>query len=309
VSLYTGDEPAAPSAKSWTPVAVGVSVEALNHKRLDRPFSRLSKYLLIETDFSQSGPIYSLYLYGEKSAVAYNLEKRDGSADVHAAYGKFVNDQTAINESALYANGRVTSSNGAESPVNLQRAIDDNPETVVSVSPSATDNGMVVRFAQGRSVNRVSLLSSAPVKGKVEIYAMTDDSATDTATAKATATITLDGANPRGSVEFPTVSASAVALRWVPETAGEKLGVSEINSFGAVTLADYRISQAGAVASAGSRRDVSKGDGDGKEALAAVGEFKGGKDLLPVAEGPGKSPYIPGGLRPPPIITEDPVSP
>ena len=47
VTVYVGDEPAAPGAKSWTAVAKGISVEAINEKKLAHPFSRFGKYLQI----------------------------------------------------------------------------------------------------------------------------------------------------------------------------------------------------------------------------------------------------------------------
>ena len=118
-TLYVGDEPAPPSAKSWTAVARDIPLESINEKKLARPFGRLAKYVLIETNIADPGPMFSLYVYGSKPAVSYDLRQRAQAIDTAAIFGQHVNNQTTFNRSGLYARGRVDYAN---SPDLLRRA-------------------------------------------------------------------------------------------------------------------------------------------------------------------------------------------
>ena len=57
VTLYAGDEPAIPGAKSWTVLARNVSLDLVNERKLANPFNRFAKYVLIETDVADPGPL------------------------------------------------------------------------------------------------------------------------------------------------------------------------------------------------------------------------------------------------------------
>ncbi len=78
VTIYanSNDEPAPPSAKSWTPLVKDVSIDAINNKTLAKPFSHFAKYLLIETNVADPSPWYSIYVYGSTPASSFHLAKR-----------------------------------------------------------------------------------------------------------------------------------------------------------------------------------------------------------------------------------------
>ncbi len=109
-----------------------------------------------------------------------------------------------------------------------------------------------------------------------------------------TVSLVLDGSTGRGSIDFPAVMASNMIVRWTPETAGPNITISEINSFGDLSLNDYQlVSDAPAVGEL--NNDLSKDDSKDskdKQAPPPVGE------LLP-----GKDPFLPAGLGFPPNLT------
>jgi len=141
VSIYAGDEPAPPAAKSWNLLAKDVSIDSINDKKMAKSFSRFAKYLLIETNLSDPSPWYSLFVYGDKPTLGYRLQKRSQSIDSHSVFGSFVNNQTMFNLSSLYAKSQVVYSNMDDSQVGLQKAIDDNPETSIVITPSTIRRG------------------------------------------------------------------------------------------------------------------------------------------------------------------------
>ena len=80
-SIYAGDEAAPPTSKSWTLLEKNVRpIESINEK-MGESFGRFAKYILIETDLTESGPWYSLYLYGEKPSTAYHIQQRAQPVD------------------------------------------------------------------------------------------------------------------------------------------------------------------------------------------------------------------------------------
>jgi len=332
VSLYASDEPAPPASKSWTPLAKDINVADINNKLMAHPFSHYGKYILIETNLTTAGPVYSLYLYGEKPSASYSLLKRPQTVDMHAILGSYVNAQTSINLASLYTQGRVTATSGSTDFAGMQKAIDDNPQTSVSVAPSQTDSGMVVQLGSSQNVQRISALTDSGTKGKLELFMLPSDasaqpkvsqvSTASTGEAASTevslenkapiATITFDGSTSRGSVDFPPVPSGELAVRWVPDTAGQPLNLREINVFSDLTLNDYQLNRPEAVAEyqASSKSD-GKSSADGKD----YKDVSGPKETAPpVAEGPAdKSPFVPGPLGGKPIMPllppEQPVSP
>ena len=84
ISLYASDEVAVPGSKAWAPLVKSVPVAQVNETKLKKPFSRVAKYLLIETDIADPVPVFSLYAYTDKPAVAYELSKREQSIDSRA---------------------------------------------------------------------------------------------------------------------------------------------------------------------------------------------------------------------------------
>ncbi len=170
VTIYAGDEPAPPTAKSWTALAKDLTIESINNKKLDKPFSRFAKYLLIETNIADPSPWYSLYVYGETPATSYHLTKRDKSIDTASIFGPYVNNPTMFNLSSLYADGSIAYSNVTDSPVALQKAIDDNPESNISVAPSTKESGLVIRYSEARQIQRLSVMADPAAKGRLDFF-------------------------------------------------------------------------------------------------------------------------------------------
>jgi hypothetical protein len=324
VTIYAGDEPSAPGAKSWQPVARDVSFESIDGKKLAKPFSRLAKYVLLETDIAEPVPVYSLYLYGERPAVSFNLVKREQPIDTKAIFGPYVNDLGAISTSGLYAGGRVAFSTDGPSYTAWQKAIDDNPESGVSLITSGDQAAMVLKLHDSYPVTRLSVLAGNTSKGKLEVFVV--PSLPDAAVAAApaptegvqpvisktkssvvsqpisltglmpAATFTFDGTNVRQSQDLNDAQGTALLFRWTPEFAGEAFVLRELNAFGGLSLTDYALALS-PEAIAELAKDNSK---DGK----AFAEGKEAKGLLPpVGElFPRHTPYLPPALGfPPPI--------
>lgn len=323
ISLFAGDEPTAPGSSTWKPLAKNVPFDSVNNKKLGKSLNHFAKYLLIETDIADPGPVYGLYVFGDKPAVSYSLRKRVQAIDARAIFGEFVNNQTDFNLGALHSGARVSYANSAGAYLSWQRAIDDNPETSVTLSGTGNESGAVISFNQQRAVSRISVLTDAGAKGKLDFYAMASPvastgprSAVPLDAATPTVSVVLDGTNARASIEFPAVEAGQLAVRWSPTNAGENLTVREIATFNGVTLDAYEVSLSPEVvaeyrpASANSSEESSyEPIGDGKESK----DFKDPKkNPEPVAIGPG-SPYLPGSLGFPPNPTTRrpplPVSP
>jgi hypothetical protein len=314
VTLYAGDESAAPGASSWTVLEKDVPIASINEK-LGQPFGRFAKYILIETNLSDSGPWYSLYLYGSDDASAYKITQRAQPVDPRTIFGPYTNPETAISVSSLYAHSKVLAAGGDPSAWN--NAIDDNPSTGTFI-PASTSNqpGLAVEYDRQYAIQRISVLTDAGTKGKLELYVvdqpaagpatttsrdtngsdymkvsndvavLNDDSTQpapiDLSNDHPVATITFDGSNPRASVDFTPTSGTYLMAKWTPDNAGEPLNIREVDSFGDVALNDYELTPPAVAESA---------ETSGKEVLP-----QGGKEALPPVgeELPEKTAFIPG---------------
>ncbi len=324
VTIYASDDLAPPTAKTWTPIVKDLSIESINNKTMAKPFSRMTKYLLLETNIADPNPWYSIYVYGETPATSYQIEKRAKSIDPTPIFGQFVNNGTMFNLSSLYADATVMYSNGSNSPVDLQKVIDDNPETSVSLAPSKDESGMIVRYSEPRQIQRISVMADPAAKGRLDFFlvgtlpaSMQSSVKSDTQIMKVAnttppadasaggpvtldnltpnATLVLDGTTGRGSIDFPAVTASYMIVRWTPEVAGQNISIAEINSFGDLSLADYELTSQTPDTVASGAPDLSK---DMSKDMS-----KDSKDLAPVLEPPPKDPFLPGGLGFPPNLT------
>lgn len=303
VTLYGGDEPAAPGAKSWFPIAKDIPFDSINNRKLSRPFSRLTKYLLIETDIAEPGPLYSLYLYGEKPAVSFTLRKREQPIDARAVFGPYVNDQTNFNVTGLYASGRVAYANSPEGFLSWQKAIDDNPETGVTLAGSTSEAGAVIALGGQRYVSRISVLSDPGATGQLDLYVVKAASTESAGTARSampltdltpTVSLVFDGTNPRASIDLPAADGTELAVRWSPTTASDTITLREINAFDKLSLNDYEVSGSLSAVAA-----YAPGSGDGKSFKEIIDPKKNPE---PIAAAPGASPYLPGSLGFPPIL-------
>ena len=302
VSLFASDEPAKPESPTWKALAKDVDLSAISQKKLEKPFSRLTKYILIETNVQKSAPWYGLYLYGEKPSVAYHLQKRSQDIDPRAIFGSNVNVGASISLSSLYTQSRVTYVNAGSEPVAWNRIIDDNSGSLSSSEPAQSESGIVLKYGNQQSIHRVALLTEKSAKGKLEFFLVSnpakEGTPIDIANSTPIATIAIDNGTNRVSADFPPVKADQLLVRWTPEIEGQPLAISELNSFGDVTLASYELAPDGI---AEYTHKSGKDGKDSKDMPPPVGE--GPAD--PVGEAP-KTPFIPGT---PPFPPDFPVSP
>jgi len=325
ISLYAGDEMAAPEAKSWHLLEKNVSLDSINGK-LGQSFGRFAKYVLIETNLTEAGPWYSLYLYGERPATAFHMQQRAQPIDPHTVFGPYVNSETNFSLSSLYAHSEVSFANARGGAASWAAAIDDNPETAVNIAPSEKESALVIRYDNPHTIQRIAVLTDSSTKGKLDFFLISEKQAaaasvhtesnasqyikasnSETAAAQnSTATIyaggpislaglapvttiSFDGSSERGSADFTPVAGSVLVARWTPQIPGQMFVLREVNSFsGDLALNDHEI----APDEVGERAQVDSSKEDGKETLAPVGD---GKEPLPaVAEAPPKTPFIPG---------------
>lgn len=305
VTLYAGDEPARPGAATWKLLAKELPMEAFNQRKLTNPFSREAKYLLIETNFAEPGPMYSLHVYTDAPAVGYQVSKREQALDSRAVFGSYVNDRTTVNLAGLYSGSMVSESPALGGMVGWQKAIDDNPESALQLTASTDKPGAVVRFSEPRSVSRIAVLTDPNAKGQLEFFvsspAVTADAAASESLAGATpvTSITLDGSAARSAVDFPAVTGTQVAVRWTPANGADTVAVHEVNAFGEPTVSTYAVSmKPELIAERGSGDDLladsSKGDGK---------DFKNFKEAMDPAEPIAdltRGPFLPGALGFPP---------
>ncbi|MCE9608993.1 MAG: hypothetical protein K8R23_02075 [Chthoniobacter sp.] len=310
ISIFAGDELAAPGAKSWTALAQNVAFDSVNQKKLTKPFSRFAKYVLIQTDLADPGPLFSLYLYGERPAVDYNLRKRETAIDARAIFGQYVNSKTAFNLNGLYAQARISSANSPDGFLPWQKGLDDNPESSLTLSASKGESGAVIAYNGVQSVSRIALLADGSPKGTLEFFAINDADVSAVASASVpgakpvslegsvpTTKIVFDGSNSRSNVEFAAIPATKLAVRWTPQNAADTLTIREINTFGAFSMNDYEV---------GLKPEVVAGySGAGGKDYKAIAEGpldpKDPKNV-PIAAAPPGSPYLPGSLGFPPNL-------
>jgi hypothetical protein len=329
VTIYGGDEPAEPGSKSWVPLVRDVAIERVNEKKLAKPFSRLAKYLLVETNIAEPGPIFSIYVFGERPATSYTLIKRDQPIDTKAIFGPYVNDQTAFSHASLYSGSRVAFATDKSSYTGWQRAIDDNPESGISLASTTDQAGMVLALSGKHSVSRMSVLTDGNASGKLDVFLVPElpgnpsvaESAPEaavrtvasTSSTRVTQAVALEGLTPsvtfdfdgstsRLSKDFGATEAGAVLLRWTPANAGQPLTIREINAFNGYSLADHALTLT-PEAIAELAVDASK---DGK-AFADGKQGKEAKALEPVGE-LRRPPYLPPSLGFPPPIPPRPLS-
>jgi len=302
VSVYGSDVAAAPGASSWSPLLQDVPLDTVNQK-LSRDFSRVSKYILLETNAENPGPVYSVYLYSHKPAVAYEVKKRDEAIQPKAVFGPYVNEATAFNVAGLYAHSEVTGGSEGADITPLQKAIDDNPETSISIAPG--DKPTTVRLDRQHSISRVAVLSDPGAQGKLDLYLVDRETPADAV--PPTMTLVLDGTNPRASVDFPASAASELRMKWTPANGSDPLTLREVNAFGETNLATYAVTaKAGSPAAVADRQLVAERSGKNRSSGKDVVDAKDAKDSKNAPEaigaGPGQTPFLPGSLGFPPNI-------
>jgi hypothetical protein len=298
VSLYASDTAAAPGSKSWVPLIQDAPLDTVNQK-LSKPFSKVAKFVLLETQVPDPGPVYSVNLYSEKPAVDYKVSRRERAINSRDVFGPYVNEATSFNSASLYAGSSIMRSGDTTDTVSLQRAIDDNPETSIALAAAAQPT--VIRYQEPRMVSRVALLSETGAKGKLDLYMAAADASIEGATP--TMTMVLDGSSPRASVDFPATQANEVQLVWTPTNGTDPLVIREIGTFGDTTLSSYAVNpSSGAAATLAENDAVVSDEGTSESSGKETVDPKDPKAMAePVALGPSQ-PYLPGALGFPPTF-------
>jgi hypothetical protein len=329
VTIYAGDEPSAPGAKSWQPIARDVSFVTVDGKKLAKPFNRLAKYILLETGRLGTEP--NLQPLSLRRASGHQLPVgKEGTTTRHEGDLRPVYEQPDGHQHVRLVRRRSCRffrPSPAATPPGRRRST----KTLRAASDSITSGeqaAMVLKFRDSQPVTRLSVLAGNTSKGKLEVYVVPSigDGAVAAAPAEEgvqpvaskakspvhsepvmltgltpAATFDFDGTNVRQSQDLTGLQGTALLFRWTPEFAGEAFVLRELNTFGNFTLSDYALALS-PEAIAELAKDASK---DGK---AFVG--KGGKALEPVGEQlepvgelfPRQTPYLPPALGfPPPI--------
>jgi hypothetical protein len=301
VSLYGSDTAAAPGSKSWVPLLKDAPLDTVNQK-LSRDFSKVAKFVLLETSVPDPGPVYSIYLYSHKPAVNYQVTRRERAINSREVFGPYENESTAVNSAGLYAHSTIAQSGDTTDAVTLQRAIDDNPATAITVAPGGKPT--VIRYDQPRMVSRVALLGDSNAKGKIDIYMAGRETSLEGATP--TMTMVLDGSSPRASVDFPATQASEVRMVWTPANGTDPLTVREINTFGDTTLSSYAVTAQSGTPAAAVDRETASGESndryarngrDGKETVDSKDKIAAPPEDIQQA-----NPFLPGALGFPPTF-------
>ena len=298
ISLYVGDELAPPTGASWNAVAKDVPLESVNEKKLAQPFSRVAKYLLIETNIADPGPIYSLYVYGDKSAASYTVHQRTQPIDVHAVFGAYVNDATSINVAGLYSQSTVKTAEGVVDTA-AQRAIDDNPESSVTLGGSGAAAELPITLGSSQSVSRIAMQVDPGAKGRFDFF-LTDGAAEGTETPAAS--IILDGSSARAAVDFSPARATMIKARWTPANGTDTIAVHELDAFAGQSLAANSVIAEGTYADASESTKSGRSTRDGKDMQdpKAIAEGKDAKDAAAPIGALDSGPYLPGALGFPP---------
>ncbi len=329
LTVYTGDQLAAPGDASWTVAAKGVSMESVNDKTFKGAINKTTKYVLLETDVADPSPIYSLYVYGEKAAASESIVTRPQPVDL-PSIGEFVNQRTAFNVAALYADSRVTFANAAGSNITWQRAIDDSPETSLALAPSKSESGLVVRFGESQPIARLSVQGDASAKGTMDVFLLSQaPDASQPVGLEGIApsvSIKFDGTSARGTADIDETNAVAMVLRWNPEAGSTAFNLRDVAAFANLSLTDHEVT--GAPPAIASNEDPNEKDkymkknggegtqSEGKDGKEVIAEGPGGTDgksgkavLPPVELGPTNvGGFTPGGLGFPPRTFRNPVS-
>ena len=242
VSLFAGDEAAAPTQeKSWSVIGKDIPLAEVNEQLLSKPFSRAAKYFLLELNLEQATELYSLNLFGEKAAVSFRVAKREKSINAEKLLSG-VNEKTAFSQASLYSKATVRENDSATDVLALQQAIDDNPETSVTLSGAQQSTGLVIHMPQPRSISRVTVKAAEPTKGHFDVYLLNGSSPANTLPqGKPVATIKMDGTALRATAEFQATAATELRLRWMPETAAQNVAVNEVEAFADTSLDQYAV--------------------------------------------------------------------
>ena len=303
ITLYASDEPTPPGDKKWSVVARNVSLNDVNERKFARPFSRLARYLLIETNLADPVPVYSLYLYNDKPAANYHLIKREQPVDVSSATGANAHNRTSFNLAGLYADSVVFHANSTDGFVGWQRSIDDDPETGLFIAPSAERAGATIKYPEKRAVTRIAVLTDPAAKGKLDFYLSeripSEQGATEAALIgpeAPTATFVFDGTTARSAIDIPRIETGSMLIRWTPDNETDSIGIREINAFGDLDLRHYAVSTKPEPIGE-KTRDRSKGGKDFKQPEPIAEGPEPIADLLPQT-----GPYLPGALGFPPNV-------
>jgi hypothetical protein len=108
VSVWVGDDVREPGNPAWSPVLKGASFATLNDRQPGRKFGKYAKYILIETNVAAAQEVYSIGLYGDRTATTDSFVPRPAPLDAAAVLGQPVDVARSINVASLTAGARVS---------------------------------------------------------------------------------------------------------------------------------------------------------------------------------------------------------
>ncbi len=305
ISVFAGDERAVPGSASWAPLITGTPIAEINERVAADINNQFGRYLLIELDLTQSGPLWSLYVFGREAASEYSLERRAFQVNSSDIFGQKVKMETIIDLANIYSDASVlyTASGGKLSE--WQVMIDESPETAFTMTGSASQQGpsFAILLNQSAPVKRISVMADAG-RGKLEFYligGLADDeifqvNIDDPYALPEFSQINLDELEPICVLEFDGQTdriaenvADSYGLfllgRWIPAVEGGAIRVRQVDAFGDLDFDNYEV--------------VLTPEGY----IAYDESAKSYKALLdPIAEGPLDGPPLDPAVLPPPIF-------
>ncbi len=261
LTAFIGDERAAPGSAAWKPVLSGVPIAELNEKVSPSVLKTFSRYLLLEFNLQQSGPLWSLYVFGREAATEYDLERRAFAVNSNDVFGQRVKMETIIDLANLYSNASVLYTSNGGRLSQWQVMIDESPETgwTLSGSNSQQTPSFAILINQSAPVKRISVMADAG-RGKLEFYlvggasddeifqvnnadpyALPDFSQINLDDLEPIGTLEFDGASDREAINIGAKSGYFLLARWLPAVEGGAIKLRQVDAFGDLDFDNYEV--------------------------------------------------------------------
>lgn len=323
VTVYAGDERATPESSTWTPVLSEVPISELNEQTPTGSLNRYGRYLLIETNLDQTGPLWSLYVFGREPATDFNLERRPMPVDSSSVFGQKVRQNTIIDVANIYSDARIVHMANGGAEADWHAMIDESPETfwIVNGAEDQATPAFAVELAdQTMPIRRISVMADAG-PGVMEFFLIGDPAtnSADTTIPVATSsprpdfrsldldgmvpvcTLGFDGVSDREAIDIASAEGRYLLGRWRPTVGGENIKIRQLDVFGDPDFDNFQVVAAPA--------PIAEMDNAADKVVYDPG--KNYKTLLdPIAEGPAEiAQFSPTGAPPifsspvPPLLT------
>jgi hypothetical protein len=234
-----------PASPKWTEVDGGVPI---TDKRLFNVsmVGVEARYVRLSFNVEKGGRIASLGLYGGETLQRFaQRQQHVAMASDTVATSRRLEDKLNFNFANLYAKARVAyvSSGSAEA---AKRMIDDDNETAFSFAADDTQPTVILELAAEERIHRVSARYQV-ASGQMEVYLLDKLSADPRNLDDAVPVVSAVAIESGGktAVDFDPKGARYVALRWTPETRGDRsFQVAEVKAFGDMPLAMVQLDAA-----------------------------------------------------------------